>query len=247
MDITFKNKKILIAGAGSDFAQPLIPEFINDTNKVGLAVFTSADRLANYKNKANVKIFASDLSIPNNGILLVENFVEWAGGIDIFIQLTGNVSNPCSFESLNIDDWNNDLDVNLTTPFFMAQTALKYMKPYSKIILTGSASAGQHGGGLKTFAYGVGKCGIGRVVRGIAKYSGDKKILINCIAPGFINTRMHSKDGKSPSDIAKRVETVPLKCAGEVSDVTSLILYLVSDQNRYINGQTIIIDGGDFL
>ena len=191
-------------------------------------------------------IFSSDLSIPSNGISLVENFAEWAGGIDILIQLTGNVSNPGSFESLNIADWNSDLNVNLTTPFFMAQTALKYMNPYSKIILTSTAS-GQHGGGKNTFAYGISKFGIQGVVHGLAKYSGDKKVLINCIAPGFINTRMHSKAGKSPSDIAKRAETVPLKCAGEVSDVTSLILYLVSDQNRYINGQTIVIDGGDFL
>jgi len=242
-DIT--NKKILIAGASSDIGLSLIKHLINDSNIIGLHGNTSLERLKNFECK-NIKLFNKNLNSPENGILLIEEYVTWAGGIDIFIQLTGIITNPCSWEEITPGDWNNDLLVNLSVPFFMARESIKFMKEGGKIILISTASA-SHGGGEKSIAYGVAKGGIETVTKGLAKFAGKKGILTNCICPGFINTRMQVRSGKSQEDIKNRVNTIPLNKSGQPEDVAAVIAFLISPKNNYINGQCIVVDGGDFI
>ena len=247
--MTLKNeiigKKILSAGASGDIAHPVIDNLITQSNRIGLTGYNSVERLEKYKS-SNVKIYKCDLSIPQNGIDLVNDFVSWADGIDILIVLTGDISKSCLFNQMSIEDWNSDLSTNVTTPYFMAITAINHMCDGGKIVFIGTASA-EHGGGIKTFAYGVSKLALEGVTKGLAKFCGEKNILINCIAPGYINTRIHDKAGKTQSDKEKRILTIPLKRAGEVTDISNMILYLISDQNKFITGQVIKIDGGDFI
>lgn len=247
--MTLKNeiigKKILIAGASGDIAQPVINDLIKQSNIMGLTGFNSVERLQKYKS-GNVKIYKSDLSNPQNGIDLVNDFASWADGIDILIVLTGDISRSCLFNQISIDEWNSDLSTNVTTPYFMAITAINHMADGGKIVFIGTASA-EHGGGIKTFAYGVSKLALEGVTKGLAKFCGEKNILINCVAPGYIKTRMHDKAGKTESDKEKRILTIPLKRAGDVTDISNMILYLISDRNNFITGQVITIDGGDWI
>lgn len=238
-------KKILIAGASSDMAQPLIADLLNKSNLLGLVGYNTFDRLKKYECK-EVKLFKSDLSVPQNGIDLVNAYNDWANGIDVLIVLTGSISVPCPYSEISVENWEKTLSTNLNTPYFMAITAISHMTNGGKIIFIGTASA-EHGGGSKTFAYGVSKLALEGVTKGLAKFCGEKNILINCIAPGYINTRMQDKSGKTPSDKEKRLLTIPLKRAGEVTDISNMILYLISDQNKFITGQVIKIDGGDFI
>jgi len=240
-----KNKKILIIGASSDIGLNLIPYVNDDSNFVGLHGFSTTERLYKYGSK-NIRIFKHDLSDMQNGISMVEDFINWAGGIDIFVQLTGIISNPVSWEDITYKDWDHDIAVNLSIPFFMAREAIKLMPEGGRILFTSTASAA-HGGGANSIAYGSAKAGIEFITRALAKHCGKNGIYVNCICPGFIDTRIHSKAGKTQNEIKNRINSIPLRKSGKTRDVTELINFLISDSNGYVTGQCITIDGGDFI
>lgn len=240
-----KNKKILIIGASSDIGLSLIPYVNDESNLIGLHGFSTAERLYKFSSK-NIRVFKQDLSNLQNGISLVEDFIGWAEGIDIFVQLSGIISNPVSWEDISYEDWNHDIAINLSIPFFMAREVIKKMPEGGRVLFTSTASAA-HGGGANSIAYGSAKAGIEFITKALAKHCGKKGVYVNCICPGFIDTRIHSKAGKTQSDINDRINSIPLKKPGNTRDVAELIAFLVSEANGYVTGQCITIDGGDFI
>lgn len=242
--------RILIAGATSDMAEALIPHLLDCPVTIGLHGNRSIDRLQRYIDTdtvAKVKSFSANLDSGEAAMSLVDAFTDWSGGIDCLIQFTGNIHRVCAWEELQPDDWNADLAVNLTAPFFLAQAAIRHMDTGGRVVLMGTASANR-GGGATTLAYGVAKAGIEAVVRALAKVCASRGILVNAVAPGFIDTRFHVEAAKrTPAEIEKRQAMVPLGAAGTTEDVAAAVLYLISSQNQFTTGQCLRIDGGDFI
>ena len=82
----------------------------------------------------------------------------------------------------------------------------------------------------------------------LAKEGGKNKIYVNCIAPGFILTRLHTKKlKKTKKQIKKRKRLNVLNESGRPSEITNLIEYLISDNTKFITGEIIRVDGGDWL
>lgn len=244
------NCRILIAGGTSDLAAALVPRLLDYPIQIGIHGFTSISRLQRWLNsskKAEVKIFQSELTHAREARQLVFDFIEWAGGIDILIQLNGNINTVVSWDQLSENAWMADLNVNLTAPFFLAQAALPKMSDGGRAVFMSTAST-KKGGGPKSLAYGIAKSGVETMVKGLARFCADRKILINAICPGFINTRFQSETaGKTASELDRRAKMVPLGCAGTPTDIANVIFFLISNQNQFITGQCIRIDGGDFI
>ena len=118
-------------------------------------------------------------------------------------------------------------------------------KTGGKIVLTSTSSA-SHGGGVDTFGYGISKFSIEYLTKLLAKEGGNHKILCNAIAPGFINTKIHLKS-KTPSQIKKRASLNKLKMAGNPKNIVPIIKMLISEENSFMTGEIIKIDGGDWL
>jgi 3-oxoacyl-[acyl-carrier protein] reductase len=244
------NARILIAGATSDMAQALIPRLIESPVTLGLHGRNSMDRLEPFVgggSGATVKAFSAELDSGDTARSLVDEFCDWAGGIDCLIQFTGNINRVCAWDDLDPEDWNADLAVNLTAPFFLAQAAIRHMSDEGRIVLMSTASASRSCGAT-TLGYGVAKAGIEAVVRSLAKACAPRGILVNAVCPGLIETRFHADTAKrSPADIAKRAESVPLGSAGTADDIAAAVLFLISTENRFTTGQCLRIDGGDFI
>ena len=110
-----------------------------------------------------------------------------------------------------------------------------------------STSSAIHGGGENSLAYGISKSGIACLTKGLARFGAKNNILVNAIAPGFIETRFHTKVMKrKKKDLKKRLKFIKLLRAGKTSDITNLISFLLF-QNNYITGEVIPIDGGDWI
>lgn len=242
--------RILIAGASSDIGLALVQQLLSKPVRLGLHGYRSLDRLKTFEEEnvaADVKIFQKNLDNGGNAIALLHDFIDWAGGIDVLVQLTGDVSSPVSWEEISPEAWEKDLSVNLTASFFLAREAIKAMSGGGHVVLMSNAAA-QRAGSAKTIAYGVAKAGIERVVKALAKFSAGHDILVNAVSPGFIDTRFHvERAERSPEELVKRKSLIPLPHVGTVEDVATMILYLISRENRYVTGQCIRIDGGDFL
>jgi 3-oxoacyl-[acyl-carrier protein] reductase len=254
MELTIPpEKRVLITGASGDIGISLLGLLSHYDIILGLQYYSSVSKLEDVIesddfSNCRINLFQSDLSRTDNCIKLVDSFVSWAGGIDYVVQLAGGVKNPISWEFITDEEWHYDIDVNLTASFFIAQQAMRHMKRGGgKIILMGTASA-KHGGGKTSVAYGVAKAGIECLTKGLAREGAPYNILVNCICPGFINTQFHTKRMKrTPEELKKRAELVPLKRAGEPIDVAGIILYLLSESGNYITGEAISISGGDWL
>jgi NAD(P)-dependent dehydrogenase (short-subunit alcohol dehydrogenase family) len=245
-----KGTRILIAGATSDMAGPLVARLLEQPVKVGLHGYRSLDRLAEWESAgltAERKVFQADLSSGAAAERLVQSYLEWSGGIDVLVQFTGDITEVCSWEDICPEAWERDITVNCSVPFFLAREASKAMEHGGRIVLMSTASASR-GGGARSFAYGVAKAGVEAVVKGLARFCGPRNILVNAVSPGFIKTRFQTvRAGKTPEQMTARTGCIPLGRAGEVEDVAGLIYYLISPANNYTTGECIAVSGGDFI
>lgn len=240
--------KILVVGASSDIAQPLVAKLKELPIRLGLHANSRPERVAQKEgSKAECKPIQRNLLSPQDAIALVNEFADWAKGIDGLVQLCGGIHCACNWSRLGPEDWEKDLSINLTIPFFLTQQAYVRMEHGGRIILVGTASASK-GGGTKSLAYGVAKSGVETIVKGTARQCGQKGILINAICPGFISTSFHKVQAqKTDDEIADRSKNIPVGRAGTPEDVASLIGFLLSTGSSFITGQCIKIDGGDFI
>lgn len=246
-------KRILIAGASGGIGRETLRLFAQSDVWIGAHYFNNQKALSDLieeeqSGQAKIRLFQADLTTAEASQKLVDDFVVWAKGIDILIQLTGGITQPILWNELTETQWQADLNLNLTAPFFLAQTAMNYMQSTGgKIILTSTASA-RHGGGSTSMAYGVAKAGIEALTKGLARVGAPHNILVNTIAPGFIDTGFHTQRmRRTEEDLEQRAQLVPLKRAGTPLEVAGLIVFLASPLGNYITGESIPVSGGDWL
>ena len=246
--MNLEGKKILIIGASSDLSADLNSMLWKAGATLGLHYNKNKEPLSRYPETDKIKKFQKDIKSALACYELVDEYVNWAGGIDCLVQLLGDIKRPIPWEDMTEDEWQYDLSVNLVMPFFLAQRVIRYMKSSGgRIILTSTASAA-HGGGTNSLAYGVAKAGIECMVKGLARDSAKYNILVNAIAPGFIATKFHTeKMQRTKEQLEERAKLIPLKRAGTTEEIAGTIIFLLSEYATYITGQVIPVSGGDWL
>jgi 3-oxoacyl-[acyl-carrier protein] reductase len=109
-----------------------------------------------------------------------------------------------------------------------------------------SSQAGRDGGGMGAIAYSTAKGGVLTFTRGLAKELGPRKIRVNAVSPGMINTTFHNTFTK-PEVRQKVASMTPLGREGDASEVANLVTFLASDEASFINGESVEINGGVFF
>ena len=243
-----QNKRILIVGASSDLAADLNRQLLARGAKLGLHYNKNKKSLDEYRDSSLVKKFKKNLQSAASCRELVDDFVAWVGGIDCLVQLSGDINRAIHWDRLTEKDWKYDLDMNLVMPFFLAKRAIYHMKPHGgRIVLISTASA-SHGGGRTSLAYGIAKGGIESLVKALARDCAKYNILVNAIAPGFIQTKFHTKKmHKTKRELSQRANLIPLKRSGTRKEFAGVVSFLLSDQSSFITGETITVSGGDWL
>ena len=140
------------------------------------------------------------------------------------------------------EDFNDVLRVNLSGTFYMIKAVSKYMiKNRSGSIINMSSIVGLTGNAGQ-INYSASKAGIVGLTKSAAKELASKKIRVNAIAPGMIDTdmtRVLSEDIRN-----KIIDSIPLKEIGKPEDIANAVAFLASDMSRYITGQILSVDGG---
>lgn len=139
---------------------------------------------------------------------------------------------------ITIEEWNSVVSLNLTSPLFTIQKFLPLMNPNSNIIFTGSLMAiFPHSVSL---SYGITKSAVHSLVKNMVKFLVPFDIRINCVAPGFVNTKWQKdKPSEVRESITKKLSLKRFASPEEIADVFMFIL-----NNPYLNGEIISIDGG---
>lgn len=246
MNQTIIERKVVIVTGGSKGIGEEIVRFLaksgyevilNYNNSEQRAKQIQKDIYDNYNNK--IHVFKADVSRREEVKRLVDFCIGEFNKIDVLINNAG-ISEVKLFTEITDLDWNNMLQVNLTSAFYTIQESLKYMiSAQSGCIINISSIWGTTGASCEVH-YSVAKAGLDGMTKALAKELGPSNIRINSIAPGIINTGMN-KDF-SNEEIARIIEEIPLQKVGKTLDIARCIKWIIEDE--YTTGQIIGINGG---
>ncbi len=188
-----------------------------------------------------VATLAVDVTEDSAPRRIVELAVQRWGHIDFLINNAG-IGRPQPLHETDDESLDHFLGVMLRAPFRLSREALPHMPPGSAIINISSTFAVV--GGLRGGAYSAAKAGLHGLTRHIACQYGAAGVRANEVAPGVILTAM--TEGRLQDEAFRRmnVEMTPHTRLGTVDDVASTVAFLCSPGGSFINGQTIVVDGG---
>ncbi len=172
---------------------------------------------------------------------MVKQIIEKYGKIDVLVNNAG-ITKDMLLMRMKKEDFENVIDVNLVGTFNITKNVIPYMmKQKSGRIINISSVVGVSGNAGQT-NYSASKAGIIGFTKSLAKEVGSRNILVNAVAPGFIETQMtENLKEEMKQEISK---TIPLKRMGKAEDVANVVKFLASPDSSYITGQVINIDGG---
>lgn len=185
---------------------------------------------------------ASTASIKNGFEKLYAQLDQQAlSTFDVLINNAGVTRDGLALR-MSENDWDQVLDINLKGAFFCAQNALKRMIKQPKSYLINIASVVAQTGNPGQANYVASKAGLVGLTKSLAAEYASRNVLVNAIAPGFIQTSMTDKLSDEIKE--KILERIPLNRFGSVDDIASCISFLISGKADYITGQVIHINGG---
>jgi 3-oxoacyl-[acyl-carrier protein] reductase len=170
-----------------------------------------------------------------------ETVLDKYGRVDILVNNAG-VTKDGLFVRMSEADWDEVLDTNLKGTFLCMRAAAKaMMKQRSGKIINIASVIGLIGNSGQA-NYAASKAGIIALTKSVAKELGSRNVLVNAIAPGFIETEMTAKLGE---DVRQAVlKTIPTGTFGKASDVAKAAVFLASSESDFITGQVVTVDGG---
>lgn len=244
-----KNKKVLITGGTAGIGKEIALCFAKQGASV--AIFgTSPERSQEVLGQLNQnkvlpeQNFRADVVNVSDKKAIEEAIgrilAEW-GNIDVLVNNAG-ITRDGLLMKMSEADWDEVIDVNLKSVYNTCQTLIRPMikAKMGKIInissvvgLTGNAGQAN---------YAASKSGMIGFTKALAQEVATRGICVNCIAPGFIETRM--TDVLTEAQKEELLKKIPMKRMGQPQDIAHAALFFASDQSGYITGQVLTVDGG---
>ena len=191
-------------------------------------------------------VIAADLIKPEEARRLVDQGASHFGRLDILVNNAGSVVARSRIEDCSLELWNEALAVNLTSAFLVTQRAIPHLRASGNGAIVNNLSLSvQTGGANGAGAYAAAKGGLQVFTRTLARELAPE-IRTNAIMPGVIETQHHEQFTTPERMEQYRAET-PLLRNGIPDEVASVVLMLISDAGRFVNGALIDISGGRFL
>ncbi|OAT37399.1 glucose 1-dehydrogenase [Proteus myxofaciens] len=245
-----QGKVAVVTGSSSGIGAAVVSRLVNEGMNVVINYHSNeqeAQKLADSLNKlgkGQAIIFGGDISDEEVAHNFIYQAITHFGKLDLLINNAG-IENQTPSHAINLEEWHKIIDVNLTSYFLTARSALRYFvenKMPGNII---NMSSVHEIIPWPTFAsYAASKGGVRMLTQSLALEYASQGIRINAIGPGAINTPIN-KEKMEDDALRKELEAmIPMKYAAEPEAVANVAAWLASEQSTYITGQTIFIDGG---
>ncbi len=239
------NKRVLITGAGSGIGKACALRLARAGYEIALNgrnvsnLNSVAEQIA-YETGAGAKILPFDVSDPEAAREAIGRDIEESGAY-YGVILNAGITRDGTFAGFEVEDWRGVIDTNLNSFFNVLNPALMPMiraKKPARIIVMSSVSGVMGNRGQANYA--ASKAGLIGAAKSLATELASRKITVNCIAPGLIDTAMSDLGERRDEIIAQ----IPAKRMGEPGEVAALAEFLLSENAAYITRQVIGVNGG---
>lgn len=236
----------LVTGASRGIGKAIAKRFAKDGHFViGTATTEEgAERVEEYLHDFGGIGRVLDVTEPEQIDKLFEEIESVYGHVQVLINNAG-VSQDRLLMRMKDEDWTTVLDTNLTAIYRMSKRAVRgMMKDQKGRIINITSVVAQMGNAGQT-NYSASKAGVEGFTRTLAREIGSRKVTVNCVAPGLIETDM--TDELDERLLNSMLDAVPVGRLGQPEDVAGAVAYLASDEASYITGVVLPINGGMYM
>ncbi len=240
-----KGKNIIVTGASGGIGNSIIKKLSEKGANI-LASGTRVEKLEELKkNYGKIKILKFDINQKDKIEEFIENASKELGGnLDCIVNNAGITLDNLAIR-MSLEEWQKVIDINLTSTFLMSKFSIKKMLKNKSGKIVNITSVVGHTGNLGQTNYTASKAGIIAMSKSLAIEYAKKNININCISPGFIKTAMTDKIDDKFKEII--ISKIPSGRLGEPDDIANAVIFLLSNQSNYINGETLHVNGGMYM
>jgi 3-oxoacyl-[acyl-carrier protein] reductase len=183
-----------------------------------------------------------DISDPDQVDAMVQQTIDGFGRIDILVNNAG-IGHVKPFLSINLEEWNHVLKINLTGQFLCAQAVARVMEQQGGGRIVNVASISGERGGTGRAAYGAAKAGVILLTKVMAVELAGKSIFVNAISPGPTETEQVS-ECHDEATRAAYFSLLPIRRYASPSEIAHAALFLASQEASFVNGHILNVDGG---
>jgi len=242
--MSFKNKTAIVTGSRRGIGKGIVIALAKEGCNIVISDIDQKDceEVAEEITKLGAKAIGIKCDVSKKADVeeLFKKTVKEFGKLDILVNNAG-IFPFIPFKNMKESDWDKVLDVNLKSVFLCSQEAAKIIPQGGRIITISSIASVVGFEGL--VHYCASKGGINAMTRALALELALKKITVNAIAPGAIDTP--GANVSLNEEVKKQtIAMIPLARMGQPEDIANAVVFLASDKADYITGQTLIVDGG---
>ena len=239
------NKIAIVTGAGGGIGGAIAVRFAREGAKIAVADIDGEAAQARVAQvvaqKGDAFSIVADLTIKKSVEQMIQAALHRWGRIDILVNVAGGAQVKPVIETSETD-WDHIINMNLKSVFLCSQAVLPAMMKHNYGKIVSISSIYGFTGNATRASYAAAKAGVAVFTKSLALEVVDQGINVNAVAPGRILTdrvRSHYTD----EQWNERVAQIPMKRAGTPEEIASAALFLVLDENKYITGQTIHVNG----
>ena len=247
--LTLKGRTAVVTGGSKNIGLAIAEQFAFAGMNVAILSVSEgsaikASDLINLKGGISIGV-QCDVSDENSVESALKKVFQHFGSIDVLVNCAG-ILDMFTIDEMTVQQWDKVMSINLRGTFLMIQKCIKYLE-ISKAprIINISSNSGRMGGFENGMAYSASKGGIIAMTYGIARQLASKKITVNCVAPGTIESDMlNARDEETKKRLLARF---PIGRFGTSSEVASAVCYFASEESGFTTGSVLDINGGLFM
>jgi NAD(P)-dependent dehydrogenase (short-subunit alcohol dehydrogenase family) len=246
-----EGKTALITGGGDGIGRATALLFCKEGAKVGIMGRTLSrlnDTVRDAKGPGEIAAFQGDVSKEKDVKRVVNDFYKKYGKIDILFNNAG-IYEAGSVVTTPMEVWDRTMDINVKGVFLVSKFVVPIMAKHGGGAIINNSSVLGIVGMENCVAYNASKGAVRQITKSMALDHANQNIRVNSVCPGYIKTKMDPEFMGNPPDADEQLdqiaaEMIPLVRRAEAVEVGHAVLYLASDDARYVTGSDLVIDGG---